>query len=248
MEQVFQSVIDRTRAPLDIKTLKTIFGYKHRPFKCAAKGKVVKKTPRFECAVKKPVYDLTVFKVHFGKLTVKLYSKGERVLRIEAVAHNTRELRCKRGIDNFPQIIASLKTILDRFLAVLHGVDISFIDSGTLETWPHPSQIGAVRVGGLDVNRPRIRAVMETVVALSTNPRGFTAAELSNKVREITGFPENEYRPRHASYDLKKFRGKGLVNLRKNSRRYQVPLEGLRSMSAFLVLREKVLLPLLSCA
>jgi len=174
--------------------------------------------------------------------------RGERVLRIEAVAHNTKELRCKRGIDNFPTIIASLKEILDRFLTVLRGVDICFIDSGTLDEWPHPSQVGAVRVCGLDVNKPRIRAVMKAVIALSTNPRGFTASELAEKVREITGLPEKEYRTRHASYDLKKLRGKGLVNLSENSRRYQVPLEGLRSMSAFLVLREKVLQPLLSCS
>ena len=31
MEQVFQALIDRSRVPLDIKTIKTIVGYKHRP-------------------------------------------------------------------------------------------------------------------------------------------------------------------------------------------------------------------------
>src|SRR3979409_347855 len=31
MEQVFQALIDRSRAPLDLKTIKTILGYKHRP-------------------------------------------------------------------------------------------------------------------------------------------------------------------------------------------------------------------------
>jgi hypothetical protein len=35
-------------------------------------------------------FDLTVFKVHFGFLTLKAYSKGEHVLRFEAVVHNTR--------------------------------------------------------------------------------------------------------------------------------------------------------------
>jgi hypothetical protein len=28
---VFQALIDRSRAPLDLKTIKTILGYKHRP-------------------------------------------------------------------------------------------------------------------------------------------------------------------------------------------------------------------------
>src|SRR5271165_483088 len=31
MEQVFQALIDRSRAPLDLKTIKTILGYRHRP-------------------------------------------------------------------------------------------------------------------------------------------------------------------------------------------------------------------------
>jgi hypothetical protein len=31
MEQVFQALIDRSRAPLDLKTIKTILGYQRRP-------------------------------------------------------------------------------------------------------------------------------------------------------------------------------------------------------------------------
>ena len=90
MEQVFQALIDRSRAPLDLKTIKTIVGCKHRP-------KIHRRTKRsaeWEVAVERPTYDLTIFKLHCGKLTLKIYTKGERVLRIEAVAHNTRELNC----------------------------------------------------------------------------------------------------------------------------------------------------------
>jgi hypothetical protein len=74
--------------------VKTLFGYKHRPWK---KGK----KPRFELVIEKPTYDLTVFKVHFGKQTLKIYTKGERVLRIEAITHNTRDLRCGKVIERF---------------------------------------------------------------------------------------------------------------------------------------------------
>src|SRR5690348_7290108 len=31
MDQVFQALIDRSRAPMDLKTIKTILGYKRRP-------------------------------------------------------------------------------------------------------------------------------------------------------------------------------------------------------------------------
>jgi hypothetical protein len=40
-------------------------------------------------AVETPAHDLTIFKLHCGGLTLKIYSKGERVLRIESIAHNT---------------------------------------------------------------------------------------------------------------------------------------------------------------
>ena len=35
--------------------------------------------------IERPEYGLTIFKIHFRKQTLKIYTKGERVLRIEAV-------------------------------------------------------------------------------------------------------------------------------------------------------------------
>ena len=40
------------------------------------------KSTEWEVAVEKPTYDLTIFKLHCGKLTLKIYTKGERVLRL----------------------------------------------------------------------------------------------------------------------------------------------------------------------
>jgi hypothetical protein len=243
MDEVFNSIIDRTRAPLDIKTIKTIFGYKHRPFYKDRQGK----RPRIEAVVETPVYDLTIFKVHFGKLTVKIYSKGERVLRIEAVAHNTKDLRCRRKIDKFAEITDSLKAILERFVGVLNCIDISFIDDKTLDTWPLASKVGATRLGGIDINKPRIRIVMQAVIALSLKPNGFTTSDLAEKVKEIMGALDISYQIRQASYDLKKFRAKALIRKIENSRRYEATEDGLRQITAFSVLREKILIPLLAC-
>ena len=47
-------------------------------------------------------YDLTVFKIHWGNLTLKIYDKGARVLRIEVVVHNTKELRCGKVLETLP--------------------------------------------------------------------------------------------------------------------------------------------------
>src|SRR3954465_1597591 len=57
MDQMFQALIDRSRAPLDLKTIKTILGSWHRP-KCRRR---TKRSAEWEVAVERPTYDLTVF-------------------------------------------------------------------------------------------------------------------------------------------------------------------------------------------
>jgi hypothetical protein len=52
MWEVLQRLIDRRRARLDLKVVKSIFGFKYRP-----------RVKRLET----PVCDLTVFHVHYGK-------------------------------------------------------------------------------------------------------------------------------------------------------------------------------------
>jgi hypothetical protein len=141
MDQVFQALIDRSRAPLDLKTIKTILGTRRRPRYRARK----KRSAEWEVAVERPVYDLTIFKLHCGKLTLKCYTKGERVLRIEAMAHNTQELDCGRSLAKFPKIVSKLKAILERFSAspLLHGPVLHCRpDPGTIADthagWPKP--------------------------------------------------------------------------------------------------------------
>jgi hypothetical protein len=55
-----------------------------------------------------------------------------------------------------------------------------------------------------------------------------------------------KYNPRKAAYDLRKFRAKALVQRIANSRRYRVRRPGIRTLAALLILREKVLKPVLA--
>ena len=84
-------------------------------------------------------------------------------------------------------------------------------------------------------------------MTLAPAPNGFTASEHAQKVRELLGLPPEGYTPRHAAYDLKKLRGKDLVTkVVDQPRRYQAGGEGLRAMAAMFVLRDKVIVPLLT--
>jgi len=243
MDQVFQGVIDRTRRLLDVQTLKTIFGSKRRPFRHQGH-----KSPRCEVVVERPAYDLTVFKIHFGKLTVKMYTKGEHVLRIEVIVHNTKALPCGRSIGKFSEIVWRLEGILNRFLSVLRCIDVSCLADARLDELPTSSQVGRTRVGGVDINKPRMRAVIEAAIRLAPAPYGFSSSELAAQVRTITGATQDAYTPRQAAYDLKKLRGKNLVRKMGTSRRYEIVPEGLQAMTALLVLREKVIKPVLAGA
>ncbi len=133
-------------------------------------------------------------------------------------------------------------------MEALHCINVCFVGDGTLERLPEPAQIGRTMVGGIDLNRPRLRRAAEAVLALSASPAGFTASDLARKVQSESGESEAEYGARRAAYDLKKFRAKGMIRKIEKSRRYETVPAGLRSLAALLVLREKIIRPLLAAS
>jgi len=242
MDQVFQRLIDRVRGPLQIKTICTLFGRQRRP--CRPKG--WQREPKVEVVLERPAYDLIIFRVHFDRLTLKIYTKGEHILRIEAMAHNTRDLRCGTSLERYSAMSAALRAMVDRFSEVIDCVDTAFIEPGLLDNLPQASQVGRARVGGVDLNKARVRAVVESVIALASIPEGFSAADIAERVRTILSDPA--YRTSRAAYDLRKLRGKGLVSKLPRSRRYKSCPQALRALAALLVLRDHVIRPLLAGA
>ena len=136
--------------------------------------------------------------------------------------------------------------MVDRFTTMLDCVDIGFIPDGILDQLPAPSQIGATRVGGVDVNKTRIRAALAAVLPSAVAPAGFTVAGLTAKVHALTGQTESDYTTRQGAYDLRKLRGKQLVAKPGRTRRHQVPQDAARTITALLALREQVIGPILT--
>ncbi|NWG12494.1 MAG: hypothetical protein HXY20_03050 [Acidobacteria bacterium] len=243
LDEVYQKLLDRTRVAFDVKTLKTIFGRKYRPYQRRAKRG---SNGRLEKTIERPSYDLTVFKIHFGKLTLKIYDKGDRVLRIEAIAHNTKELRSGTVIGKLPQLVERMQQYVIEFLNAVQAAHVSFLDFGTFEAMAEPTQRGSRRMAGVDLNKPRVRAAVAAMVALSPKPMGFTVLDLTKKVRALTGWEPEQYNPRRAAYDLAKLRSKGFVERKERSRRYLAKPQGVRKLCAYVVLREKLLKPLMA--
>jgi hypothetical protein len=51
----------------------------------------------------------------------------------------------------------------------------------------------------------------ETLIAFAPSPNGFTASDVAARVRLLSKQSPLHYGPRHAAYDLKKLRGKQIV-------------------------------------
>jgi len=239
MEALFNRILDRTRSRLDIPAIRTLFGLKTRPHWNRKAG-----PPAQEIVIEKPRYGLSWFRISFGRLQLKAYTKGEHVLRFEATVHNTKELRCRRSLENFAEIITLLAGMADRFATALDCADTGFLPDGVLDELPLPAQAGPRRVAGIDLNKPRIRAALSATLALAPAPGGFTAAEHAARVRQITG--HDGYTTRQAAYDLRKLRGKQLVDKPGRTRRYHVPPPAARTISALLTLRDHVIAPILA--
>jgi hypothetical protein len=245
MDEVYQKLIDRTRQPLELEHLKIIFGFRHRPRQKLKRGG---RGPEVAKEVQAYGYDLTVFKVRWGNLVLKIYDKGGRVLRVEVVVHNAKELCCGKVLQKLPVLLERMSGMLVRFLNTVQVAHVSFLDQGAFERWAEPSTRGTRRLAGIDLNKARNRHVVDAVVGLATQPEGFSLAELAEAVRARTGWGPKRYSVRQAAYDLAKLRGKKLARRKDQSRRYVSDPSGVRTMCAYLLLREKVIKPLLAGA
>jgi hypothetical protein len=239
MEALFDRILDRTRSRLDIPALRTLFGRKARPHHNRKHG-----PPAQDIVIEKPQYGLSWFQIRFGRLQLKAYTKGEHVLRFEATVHNTKELRCRRSLENFAQIITLLAEMADRFATTLDCADIGFLPDGVLDELPLPAHTGTGTIAGVDLNKPRIRAALSAALALAPAPGGFTVAEHAAKVRTMAG--HDGYTTRQSAYDLRKLRGKQLIDKPGRTRRYHVPPDGARTIAALLTLRDHVIAPILA--
>jgi hypothetical protein len=119
-----------------------------------------------------------------------------------------------------------LQSILERFLQALSCIDPGFLPDGTWERLPEPSTVGKASVGGIDFHKQGMRRVAEAVLALSWRPGGFPCSELADQGARSHRQPEGPYGRRPAAYEVKKLRGKQMVERIGQTRPYQATPAG----------------------
>ncbi len=115
-------------------------------------------------------------------------------------------------------------------------------ECGELAALAGPGRVGEARTPGIRLENERIMAVLAALPQLVHQPEGFRQAEL----REIVSLELTEpYRPTQVGYDLRKLRGKGLVERVSGRHRYRATHEGIRVAAFLLKLRDGLLEPIL---
>jgi hypothetical protein len=167
------------------------------------------------------------------------------VLRFEAIAHNTAELRCGRMIEKFPEIVTRLAGIVERFATALDCVDTGFLGDGILDELPTGVRLGATRVGGVDLNKSRMRDALRAALALAPAPNGFTVAEFAAKVHPHRCRSLRLHRPPGR---LRPAQAAGQTPRRQAQPNPPLPRLALaaRTIAALLTLRDQVIAPILA--
>src|SRR5258708_4866398 len=107
-----------------------------------------------------------------------------------------------------------------------------------------PSRLGSTRTGGIDLNKPRIRAAFAAALALAAAPHGFTVAQFTAQARQLD--KNVGYTIRQGAYDLGKLGGKGLAVKLGTTRRYHIPAGQARTTAALLAIHDHVIAPILA--
>ncbi len=238
LDQVYQSIIDQTRRNLNVERIKTMFGKKCRPHYRKSGNSAL------QVSVEIPDYNLTVFKIHFGALTLKLYDKGERTLRAEVVVHNTKDLKCKRGLEHFSMIAEKLKSIMQSFLNNLLYAHVSMISKDELQKLVSSQKKGKQKISGINPFKKIDVCVMHAVMAVCFKPFGFSTSDVVQKLKKMYAL---NLKPTQVAYVLRKLKAKNIILTHKGKRKYYASSKGLQIILGVIVTTEQQLPRILAC-
>ena len=101
----------------------------------------------------------------------------------------------RRTLDKFAQITTRLTAMVDRFTSMFDCADTGLLPDGILDQLPAPAKIAGTRIGGIDMNIPRVRAGL---AAVGGCPGRVIVARFTAQLRAMTGQTPDDYSTRQA--------------------------------------------------
>jgi hypothetical protein len=225
--------VDLNRRHLHPRSLKTIF--RNTPYGCYQS--------HIDVSVRHAFGGLTVLSAQYGDTRLKQYNNHQRTFRTEVCVNDTTELGVNKALENLGHLRHRLLDLIGRFQQAQIAVLDTTCTRGELTALAQPGQVNAVATPGIKLENERVMAVLSALPQLAASPAGFRSADVRPIVQQRLGTP---YTAPQTNYDLRKLRGKGLLDRIGDTRRYRPTPQGLRVAVLLVKLREQLLEPLLA--
>lgn len=183
---------------------------------------------------------------YYRSSRIKQYFKEGRALRTETVICNTRDFGIGRRVcaDNL-QALRAVGSSANRRLLDAEAQDaFPAPDVVTFERVTRPSNDDGLYAPGLRFGDPRVVAVFSAIVGFCLLVDGFTNRKLTERVSAL--LDDRPYNCRHATYDLRRLKRKGLISKIPKSHRYQLTSLGRSVAVLFTKTYGRVLTPALT--
>ena len=225
--------VDLNRRHLHPRSLKTIF--RNTPYGSYKQQIAV--------SVRHAFGALTVLSAEYGDTRLKQYNNHQQTFRTEACVNDTTDLGVNKALENLECLRQRLLALLGQFQQAQVAVLDTTCFRGELTALAQPGKVNNVATPGIKLENERIMAALSTLPQLAHRAEGFRSADVRPIVQQCLGTP---YAPPQANYDLRKLRGKGLLERIGDTRRYRPTAHGLRVAVLLTKLREQLLAPLLA--
>jgi hypothetical protein len=206
--------------------------------------KVTKRTPgEFYTRVVREGVQPTM-RIHYKHSALKQYLKDGRGLRTEMMFNNTQDFGLSRGLQNFARLFEMGRNFNLRLLEQEQISQDCFVPLHDLRQLGQSTLMdNGQRASALRFGDPRTMALLEALACHAYIPAEITSRTLRPVVAQLIGAAPDAYSSAQMTYDLRRLRLKGLIERVAHSHRYRLTSLGLKVVTFFTKLYQRVFRP-----
>ena len=160
---------------------------------------------------------------------IKQYHKQGRALRTETIINDTYDFAIGRKVQNLSALrkvgFAANRRLLD-VQKISHDCTMGQLAFDRINL---PVEVEGQRASALRFGQARVMALLAAIAMFRFLPRGFSNADLRDKLAVLLCRPPGAITPGQMSYDLRRLRLHRLIEKIPRSHRYRITQEGMRT-------------------
>ena len=178
--------------------------------------------------------------IEYKSSHVKQYFKEQRALRTETTINNPKDFYVAKAVPNLSHLRDLGDQVNRKLLEVERVSHHCVLTQDALDRLQQPTVEAGQRASALRFGDPRVMALCQAITGFAHLPRGFHNREIRRQVAALLGRP---YSAAQMTYDLRRWRLKGLIHRIPNTHRYTATSYGLKVAFFYAKLYLRILRP-----